>query len=112
MTWQLWTLALGLYLAAAMAFTRQRRMVTVSCCVLFAGVGSLLTVAVWWPVSPIWTVLLLAATVGLPMLTFAAFAVDFVFAPFGAEMTYPGMLLWVLWPVLLVADLIGLPWSL
>lgn len=111
-TLQLWILALGLYFAGAMAFTRQRRMVTVACCGLFAVVACFLTVAVWWPVSPTWAVVLLVATMGLPALTLALFAVDFVFAPFGAEMTYPGMLFWVLWLVLLAADLLGLPWSL
>lgn len=111
MVLQLWILAFALYLAAAMAFTRQRRMVTVACGALFVFVACWATVALWWPMSPAWTLALLAVTVGLPLLTLAAFAVDFAWAPFGAEMTYPGMLFWALWPVLLVVDLVGMPWG-
>jgi len=51
---------------------------------------------------------LLLAGMALPLLTLLLFAIDLLWAPFAAEMTYPAMLCWVLWPVLIAADFAGL----
>ena len=101
-------LALGLFATAAVAFTRQRRAVMLVCGALFVPVAGVATVAVWWPVSPAVAIVLLLAGMALPLLTLLLFAVDLIWAPFAVEMTYPAMLCWVLWPVLVAADFAGL----
>jgi hypothetical protein len=101
-------LALALYGAAAVAFTRQRRAVTIACCALFVPVATLATVAVWWPVGPGVGVALLIIGMALPLGTLLLFAIDLVWAPFSLEMTYPALLCWVLWPLLVAADFVGL----
>jgi hypothetical protein len=101
-------LALALFGAAAVAFTRQRRAVMLACGALFVPVAALATVAVWWPVSPAAAVALLMVGMALPLGTLLVFAIDLLWAPFALEMTYPAMLCWVLWPVLIAADFAGL----
>ena len=101
-------LALALFGAAAVAFTRQRRAVMLTCGALFVPVATLATVVVWWPVSPAAGVALLLAGMALPLVTLLLFAIDLVWAPFALEMTYPALLCWVLWPVLIAADFAGL----
>ena len=101
-------LSAALLVTAAVAFTRQRRMVLVVCAGLFVVVAALASVDVYWPVSPAFTVVLLAVTLGLPLLTHIIYAVDLVFTPFGSEMSWPAMICWLLWPVLVVANVIGL----
>ena len=101
-------LAAALLVATAVAFTRQRRMVMTVCGALFVAVATAATLALYGPASPTFTAALLAATMGLPLLTLALYAVDLLLSPFCAQMSYPAMLCWVLWPVLVAADLVGL----
>jgi len=91
-----------------MAFSRQRRVVLLVCGGLFVPTAAVATVAVYWAVSPVLTVVLLAVLLALPLVALILFLIDIVFAPFCIEMTYPAMICWVFWPVLLVADLVGL----
>jgi len=51
---------------------------------------------------------LLCGTLGLPLLGLGLYAVDLALAPFCVEMTYPGMVCWVLWPLLAMANFVGL----
>ena len=101
-------LSLALLCAAMVAFTRQRRMVTVVCAALFVPVAGLAAFLVYWPVSPVFVVLLLALAVGLPLATLLLYLIDLHFAPFCLEMTYPGMLCWLLWPALALVSFVGL----
>ena len=101
-------LALALLGAAAMAFTRQRRLVLAVCGTLFVPAAVLGAVAVYWSLSPALTIVLLAVTMALPLLALGAYAVDVLFAPFCVEMTYPAMICWVLWPLLMAANFVGL----
>jgi hypothetical protein len=102
------SLSLGLLGATAVAFTRQRRAVMVACGALFVPVVAAATLAAWWPVSPVLAVCLLAGTLGVSLVTLVLYAVDWLFAVFALEMTYPALLCWVLWPVLVAADFLVL----
>jgi len=101
-------LSLALLGTAAVAFSRQRTLVLFVCGGLFVPVAGTAALAVYWPVSPALAVGLLCVTLGLPLLALLLYAVDVVFAPFCVEMTYPGMVCWVLWPVLVAAEFVGL----
>ena len=91
-----------------MAFTRRRTAVLLICGGFFVPVAALASVAVYWPLSPVFTVLLLAFALGLPLLALTLYAVDLVFAPFCVEMTYPAMVCWLLWPLLVLINFLGL----
>jgi len=101
-------LSLALLGAAAMAFSRQRRAVLLTCGALFLPAVTVATVAVFWPVSPALAIALLVATLGPSVLALLLFWVDRAFAPFSLEMTYPAMVCWLLWPALVAADFVGL----
>ena len=101
-------LSLGLLAAAAVAFTRQRRAVMVACGGLFVPVAVVATVAVWWPLSPAVAVALLALGMGLPLVGLALFAADWLLAAFALEMTYATVLAWLIWPLLVGANFVGL----
>jgi len=101
-------LSLALFGAAAVAFSRQRRLVLVVCGGLFVPVAAASTVAVWWPLSPAVCIVLLAATLGISLLFLLLYAVDHAFAVFALEMTYPAMLCWVLWPLLVFVDFVAM----
>ncbi len=101
-------LAAALLMVSAVAFTRQRRLLLTVCGGLFVAVVTRATIALYWPVSPAFTVALLTLTVALPLLTLALYAVDVLWAPFCLEMTYPAMICWLLWPALVLADVVGL----
>ncbi|MHC4479675.1 MAG: hypothetical protein ACYS1C_01700 [Planctomycetota bacterium] len=100
--------ALALLAGAAVAFTRQRRVVSLACGALFVPAAAIGAVAVWWSVSPALTLVLLALTLGLPLLALLLWAVDLAFAPFCVEMTYPAMICWLLWPALVMANFAAL----
>jgi hypothetical protein len=51
---------------------------------------------------------LLAATLGLSLVALALYAIDCLWAPFCLEMTYVALTCWVLWPLLVLVDLVGL----
>ncbi len=96
--------SLALLAAAAVAFTRQRTMVLIACGMLFVASSGLAALVVCSPVSHALTLVLLGVTLGVPLLALALYAVDLAFAPFCVEMTYPAMLCWLLWPVLVAVN--------
>ncbi len=101
-------LALALLGAAAVAFTRQRRVVMVACGALFVAAAAGGTLAAWWPLSPAVAIIALALGLALPVATLALLAVDLLWAPFALEMTYPALICWVLWPALVLANFAAL----
>lgn len=101
-------LSLGLLGAGAVAFARRRRLVLVSCGSLFAGTTALATLAVFWPAAPAAAVALLAVGEGLPLTAVLLYLVDRAFAPFCLEMTYALLICWAVWPLLLLANFVGL----
>lgn len=101
-------LSLALLGAAAVAFTRQRRHVLAVCGGLFVPVAAWATVAVWWPVSPVLGMVLLAGTMGVALAGVALYALDRAAACFAVEMTYATVPCWLLWPVLVMANFVGL----
>ncbi len=101
-------LSLLLLVVTALAFTRQERFVLATCGTLFVLVAATATVWVYWQWNRTFTVMLLAATLGLSLLLLLLYWVDRTFAVFCLQMTYPAMLMWLLWPLLVVANIFGL----
>lgn len=101
-------LSLALFGAAALAFTRQRTLVLAVCGGLFVPVAGLVSIALYWPLSPVFALLLLCVTLGLPLLALLLYAVDVAFAAFCVEMTYPAIICWLLWPLLVLVNFLGL----
>lgn len=101
-------LSLALLGAGAVAFTRQRTAGLLACAGLFVPVAAAAALTVYWPVSPVLAVLLLCVTEGLPLAALALYVIDRTLAPFCVEMTYAVLICWVLWPVLVLANFLGL----
>jgi len=100
-------LSFALLAVAAVAFFRQRRLVLALAAVLFFPVAAAATVLIWWPISPVAAVLILAVTLGVPLVALAVFAIDFIWAPFCLEMTYLTFLCWILCPLAVLLNYAG-----
>ena len=103
-------LSLALLGAAAVAFSRQRWAVLGVCGGLFMPASAAATVAVYWHLRPALAAVLLGALLGLPALLLLVYLVDRLLAPFCLEMTYPAMLCWLAWPLLVGLDFVGMLW--
>jgi len=101
-------LSLALLGASAVAFARRRKFVLLACGIFFAASTALATLAVYWPMSPAAALVLLAAGEGLPLAAVLLYLVDRAFAPFCVEMTYALLICWVFWPLLVLANFVGL----
>ncbi len=101
-------LSLALLGTMAVAYSRQRGFVLGFCGLLFYPVATLATLAVYWTLSPLLALLVLAFALGLPLLGLLLFGVDRLFAPFCLEMTYATVVCWILWPILVLAGFVGL----
>jgi len=101
---QLNILSFALLSLAAVAYARRRFHVFWAAAGLFFPIAAWTTVATWWQVSPLFTIILLALTLGISVLALALFAVDVIWAPFCLEMTYLTPLCWILCPLLVFAN--------
>jgi len=93
---------------AAVAYARRRTVVLGVAGVLFAPVTCAATLAVFWPFNPFVAVVLLALTLLPSACAAALYLIDVVFAPFGVEMTYVTFLCWILCPLLVLANFVGM----
>ncbi len=109
LAWALDILSLAFLTAAALAFRRQRTAVLVVCGAMFVPTAGAASVAIYWPLSPLLTVLLLGVTLGASLAALLLYWIDRVFAVFCLEMTYLATICWVLWPLLVVANSAALP---
>jgi hypothetical protein len=94
--------------ATAYAFAQQWRILLVLFGTLFVPAAGAATVAVYWPLHPLLAVVLLSVTLGISLAGLLLYAVDRIWAPFCIEMTYAALVCWLLWPLLMAADLAGL----
>lgn len=101
---QLNILSFGLLSLAAVAYARRKFHIFWPAVGLFLPLSAWTTIATWWPVSPLFTVLLLAFTLGLSVVALVLFAVDVIWAPFCLEMTYLTPLCWILCPLLVFVN--------
>jgi hypothetical protein len=101
-------LSLLLLVAAALAFTRQERAVLYACGALFVPAAGGAAVLIFWEWNAAFTGALLAFTLGVSLLLLLLYWVDRTFAVFCLQMTYPAMLMWLLWPALVVVNIFGL----
>jgi hypothetical protein len=97
-----------LFVATAAAFAGRRPVLLCALGAAFVAVSAEATVLLYWGPPPAVAIALLAAGLGLPLLGLALYAVDRVWAPFCLEMTYATFLCWLLWPALVVVDLVTL----
>jgi maltodextrin utilization protein YvdJ len=100
--------SLVLLALAAVSYAGRRFHMLAGAAVLFFLVTGAATMMTWWSVSPALTVIILAVTLGLSLAALSLFAIDVVWAPFCAEMTYLMVLCWVLCPLAVVLNFLGL----
>lgn len=93
---------------ASVAYVRQKRKVLSVIAVLFFVTCTASIMSNWWPISPILTIVILAFTLGLSAVALILFIVDLLWAPFALEMTYLTFLCWILCPLAVLIDFIGL----
>ena len=101
-------LSFALLALGAVAYARRRSAVLWAAGVLFFPVAACATVATFWQAMPLFTVFLLALTLGVSLSALMLYAIDVVFAPFCFEMTYLTVLCWLLCPLLVLIDFLGL----
>lgn len=92
--------------ATAAAFAGRRPALLCVLGAVFVPVAAATTILLYWGREPYVAVALLAAGLGLPLLGLALYAVDRIWAPFCLEMTYATLICWVLWPALVVVNLV------
>jgi len=97
-------LSLALLGVAAVAFFRQKRGVLVVSAALFLPVTAIATVALWGPISVLGAGVIVAVTLAVPVLLLGIVLIDVLWAPFCLEMTYLGLLCWVLCPLAVVVN--------
>jgi hypothetical protein len=105
---QLSMLSLALCCLAAVAFYRRRRGVLILAALLFFPVTAAATVSVWWAISHVLAMCIIAATLALPIVLIALFLVDLIWAPFCFEMTYATIPCWILCPLGVLLNYVGL----
>ncbi|MCD6416580.1 MAG: hypothetical protein J7M08_07785 [Planctomycetes bacterium] len=91
-----------------MAFGRRRTLSMLVCGGVFVPAAAAATLVVYWPLSPVLAVALLAFGLGLPLLALLLYVIDRAFAVFCLEMTYPALICWILWPLLVAVNFAGL----
>lgn len=101
-------LSFGLLALAGVSFARRRFVALWGAGILFFPVTGAATALTWWPVSPTLTIVLLTLTLGVPLVTLVLFGIDVVWAPFCVEMTYLTFLSWVLCPLAVLLNYVGL----
>ncbi len=95
-----------LLVATAATFAGRRPVLLCVTGGLFVPVAAATTVLLYWGPATWLAGVLLGVGIGLPLLGLALYAVDRIWAPFCLEMTYATLLCWVLWPALVVVNLI------
>lgn len=99
--------SLALFVGTAAAFAGRRPVLLCALGAAFVPVAAATTVALWWGANHGLAIALLAVGLGLPLLGLALYAIDRIWAPFCLEMTYATLLCWVLWPALVVVNLVA-----
>jgi hypothetical protein len=99
--------SLALFVATAAAFAGRRPVLLSALGAAFVPVTAAATVAVWWGGGHGLTIVLMAIGLGLPLLGLVLFAIDRIWAPFCVEMTYATLLCWVLWPALVMVNMVA-----
>jgi len=105
---QLNILSFALLGAGAVAYARRRFAVLWAVGVLFFPVAASATVVTFWQPLPLFAVFLLTLTLGVSLAALALYGIDVVFAPFCFEMTYLTVLCWLLCPLLVFINFLGL----
>jgi len=100
-------LSLSLLALAAVSYGRRRFCVLWAAGVLFFPIAAWASVATYWDWCPLFTITLLALTLGTSLVALLLYAIDVVFAPFCVEMTYLTILCWLLCPLLVLVNFAG-----
>jgi len=101
-------LSLVLLTMCAYAWCRQLTQALIPCAAAFLLVGGWTTVATLYPWSPAFAVTLMAVTLLGSLAAVTLYVIDVIWAPFCLEMTYLLILCWILCPLLVAVNFIGL----
>jgi len=102
------TLSLALLALAATSYVRRRFAILWGAALLFFPVTAAAAVLTWWPLSPALAAVIVALTLGISLCALALFGIDVAWAPFCLEMTYLTVLCWILCPLAVLLDYLGL----
>lgn len=100
-------LSLAFFGLAAVAYGRKHRITLSVAAGLFFPTCGVSLITTWWPLSPLVSLVLTGATLGVALVMLALFAVDVIWAPFALEMTYLTLLCWFLCPLAIALDFTG-----
>lgn len=101
-------LSFALLALAAVSYPRWRRRTLAVAGVLFFPATAVAVVLTWWPVSPLLAIVILAVTLGIPLGCLALFGIDVIWAPFCMEMTYVTVWCWILCPLAVMLNYVGM----
>jgi len=101
-------LSFGLLALAAVAYSHWRRTTLAVAAALFFPVTAAATLLTWWPVSAAAALCVLCLGVGVPLVCLGLFLVDLIWAPFCMEMTYLTLWCWVLCPLCVALNYVGM----
>lgn len=101
-------LSLVLLTMCAYSWSRQLTKALIPCAAVFLAVAGWTTVATLYPWSPTVAVALMAVTLLGSAAAVTLYVIDVVWAPFCLEMTYMLIICWILCPLLVAANFIGL----
>ena len=101
-------MSFALLALAGVSYARRRFMTLWGAAALFFPVTGAAAVTTWWTLSPTLTIIILLFTLGTSLVALAMFAVDVIWAPFCLEMTYLALLCWILCPLAVLFNYLGL----
>ena len=101
-------LSFALLALAAVSYARWRRVTLAVAAALFFPVTAVAVVTTWWAMSPALAAAILAVTVGVPLVCLALYGIDVLWAPFCMEMTYVTVWCWILCPVAVALNYVGM----
>ena len=101
-------LSFALLALAATSYARRRFVTLWGAAILFFPVTGAAAVTTWWAVSPALAVVIVALTLGVSLSALALFGIDVAWAPFCVEMTYLTFLCWILCPLVVLLNYLGL----
>ena len=102
------TLSFVLLALAATSYVRRRSAILWGAALLFFPVTAAASVLTWWPLSPALAAAIVVLTLGVSLGALALFGIDVAWAPFCVEMTYLTVLCWILCPLAVLLNHLGL----
>lgn len=96
------------FLTMAGSYTKQSKMLLYVSGILYIFSAVAATVIIWPGISPVAAALIIGITIVIPATGLLIFLIDFVFAPFCLEMRYLVIAWWLLTPLALPMNAMGI----